>query len=188
MTNVCQVRCEWISQACARQRRGRAGRSQPGVCFHLFSSRRYRTLPPDQTPEILREPLQVSKASHLLSRRESRETNTCILSHPFTFLLPSFGGGCDNVTSKPAYEPTPVELQSQQQGNSHAPAMRVGQASGAGAVEVCRLPNQLSSLICITLGYGLRLSSACTMMGLYSWVAYLGCFGELCAIFKYVRI
>ncbi|KAG8307676.1 3'-5' RNA helicase ythdc2 [Homalodisca vitripennis] len=58
VTNVYTQKCEWISQACARQRRGRAGRSQPGVCYHLFSSRRYRAMPPSQTPEILREPLQ----------------------------------------------------------------------------------------------------------------------------------
>uniref|UniRef100_A0A1B6M6V0 RNA helicase n=1 Tax=Graphocephala atropunctata TaxID=36148 RepID=A0A1B6M6V0_9HEMI len=58
VTNVYTQKCEWISQACARQRRGRAGRSQPGVCYHLFSSRRYRAMPPSQTPGILREPLQ----------------------------------------------------------------------------------------------------------------------------------
>lgn len=58
LSNVYTIRCEWISQACARQRRGRAGRTQPGVCYHLFSSIRYRSMQPLQAPEILREPLQ----------------------------------------------------------------------------------------------------------------------------------
>lgn len=158
MTNVCQVRCEWISQACARQRRGRAGRSQPGVCFHLFSSRRYRTLPPDQTPEILREPLQVSKASHLLSRPKVGKLT------PEFFHTPSASSfhrsGVAVTMSRVSRLTNQHQLNSSHGNKGHAPAMRVGQASGAGAVEVCRLPIQLSSLICITLGYGLRLSSA----------------------------
>ncbi|XP_054265562.1 3'-5' RNA helicase YTHDC2-like isoform X2 [Macrosteles quadrilineatus] len=56
--NMYMTRCEWVSMTTVRQRRGRAGRTQPGVCFHLFSSTRYRTLAPAPTPAILREPLQ----------------------------------------------------------------------------------------------------------------------------------
>uniref|UniRef100_A0A6A7FSI6 RNA helicase n=1 Tax=Hirondellea gigas TaxID=1518452 RepID=A0A6A7FSI6_9CRUS len=48
----------WASQASALQRKGRAGRCQPGVVYHLFSRTRCQYLPPYQTPEILRVPLQ----------------------------------------------------------------------------------------------------------------------------------
>ncbi|KAI5692972.1 hypothetical protein M8J75_005061 [Diaphorina citri] len=47
----------WVSKACARQRSGRAGRVQPGFCYHLFSRARYQSLPEFQVAEILRTPL-----------------------------------------------------------------------------------------------------------------------------------
>jgi HrpA-like RNA helicase len=47
----------WISQASAKQRRGRAGRTKAGVCFRLFSSRRYQNMRPFVESELLRTPL-----------------------------------------------------------------------------------------------------------------------------------
>ncbi|UKZ59850.1 uncharacterized protein TrAtP1_001142 [Trichoderma atroviride] len=49
----------FISRANAKQRRGRAGRVQNGLCFHMFTRYRHDTLMSDQqTPEMLRLSLQ----------------------------------------------------------------------------------------------------------------------------------
>ncbi|KAG0464187.1 hypothetical protein HPP92_020256 [Vanilla planifolia] len=47
----------WISKASARQRRGRAGRVQPGECYHLYPRCVYDALDDYQLPELLRTPL-----------------------------------------------------------------------------------------------------------------------------------
>ncbi|XP_026498192.2 3'-5' RNA helicase YTHDC2-like [Vanessa tameamea] len=55
---VCSLQCVWTSRACCQQRAGRAGRTKPGHCFHMCSKRRFKTLPLNSVPEILRVPLQ----------------------------------------------------------------------------------------------------------------------------------
>nr|APO15850.1 helicase [Sesuvium portulacastrum] len=49
---------DWISQANAKQRRGRAGRVKPGICYCLYTHQRFEKLMRRfQVPEILRMPL-----------------------------------------------------------------------------------------------------------------------------------
>lgn len=57
IVGVCTLQSNWVSQACAKQRAGRAGRCQAGVCYHLFSKQRFINMQDFQTPEILRMPL-----------------------------------------------------------------------------------------------------------------------------------
>ncbi|GAV60000.1 DEAD domain-containing protein/Helicase_C domain-containing protein/R3H domain-containing protein/HA2 domain-containing protein/OB_NTP_bind domain-containing protein/Ank_2 domain-containing protein [Cephalotus follicularis] len=56
--NVSTLQSSWISKASAKQREGRAGRCQPGFCYHLYSKRRATSLPDFQVPEIKRMPIE----------------------------------------------------------------------------------------------------------------------------------
>ena len=47
----------WCSQASSEQRKGRAGRTGPGVCFRLFDAKEFEAMAPYSTPEIHRAPL-----------------------------------------------------------------------------------------------------------------------------------
>eukprot|EP00854_Cymbomonas_tetramitiformis_P006187 gene6187-7418_t len=57
-TGVATLQSAWVSQASARQRRGRAGRCQAGFCFRLFSRTRFKAMANYQLPEIKRSPLE----------------------------------------------------------------------------------------------------------------------------------
>ncbi|XP_063697523.1 probable ATP-dependent RNA helicase DHX34 [Culicoides brevitarsis] len=48
----------WISKASAEQRKGRAGRTGPGVCYRLYSEKDYEELEPFTTAEIQKVPLE----------------------------------------------------------------------------------------------------------------------------------
>ncbi|XP_053659053.1 3'-5' RNA helicase YTHDC2-like [Anopheles marshallii] len=57
LTSTSSLDATWISQACATQRAGRAGRTRPGTCFRLYSRTRHCAMDQYTLPEILRVPL-----------------------------------------------------------------------------------------------------------------------------------
>ncbi|XP_069501946.1 ATP-dependent RNA helicase DHX30 isoform X2 [Ambystoma mexicanum] len=57
-TKVSCLETTWISKSNVIQRRGRAGRCQPGFSYHLFTRDRFEKMEDFQVPEILRTPLE----------------------------------------------------------------------------------------------------------------------------------
>ncbi|CAB1318506.1 unnamed protein product [Coregonus sp. 'balchen'] len=58
LNHVTMLKMVWISKASSLQRKGRAGRCRPGICFHLFSRLRFNNMLEYQVPQLLRMPLQ----------------------------------------------------------------------------------------------------------------------------------
>ncbi|KAF7262750.1 hypothetical protein GWI33_004148 [Rhynchophorus ferrugineus] len=57
-TGIETLKPEWVSCANAAQRKGRAGRVKPGICYHLFNRVRFDSLQRYQKPEVLRKRLE----------------------------------------------------------------------------------------------------------------------------------
>ncbi|TBU62530.1 P-loop containing nucleoside triphosphate hydrolase protein [Dichomitus squalens] len=49
---------QWVTRAAAKQRRGRAGRTQPGICYKLYTRAQEKRMAPFPIPEIKRVPLE----------------------------------------------------------------------------------------------------------------------------------
>ena len=56
--NLDKIQMDWVSLANARQRMGRAGRTQPGVCYRLYSRMRESTFIAHPVPEMKRTRLE----------------------------------------------------------------------------------------------------------------------------------
>lgn len=72
MTGATSLTSTWISQACAKQRMGRAGRVRPGLCFRMYSRLRYSNMDAFTLPEMLRVPLtEISLNAKILAGNET---------------------------------------------------------------------------------------------------------------------
>ena len=67
---------QWTTCAAGRQRRGRAGRTRPGVCYKLYTRWRERKMEQFPRPEILRVPLE-SICLAVKATRENEDVKVC---------------------------------------------------------------------------------------------------------------
>ena len=79
----------WVTRAAARQRRGRAGRTQPGVCYKLYTKQQQARFPEFPIPEILRVPLENILLT-IKASKENQDVKVDFLSVPSLKLLTIF--------------------------------------------------------------------------------------------------
>jgi ATP-dependent RNA helicase DHX57 len=69
-TNLSRLVETSVTRAAARQRRGRAGRTQAGVCYKLYTRQQEENMAKFPIPEILRVPLESISLSVKAAREE----------------------------------------------------------------------------------------------------------------------
>lgn len=77
-TNLSRLVETWVNRAAARQRRGRAGRTRPGVCYKLYTRKQEANMTEFPVPEILRVPLESISLS-VKAAREDEDVKVCSL-------------------------------------------------------------------------------------------------------------
>jgi ATP-dependent RNA helicase DHX57 len=77
---------QWITRAAGRQRRGRAGRTQPGTCYKLYTQSQEEHFSPFPIPEIMRVPLE----SIALSVKVAKTDEDVKVSNGQGFIYPFF--------------------------------------------------------------------------------------------------
>lgn len=77
----------WISRASSEQRKGRAGRTGPGICYRLYAESDYDAFAPYPVPEIHRVALD-SLILQVLWKDIHSDLSTS--SHNFWIILPLF--------------------------------------------------------------------------------------------------